>query len=132
MNKMTQQSTGSVLTALGAFAGAAGVAAGAIGAHFLHDYLEKASHLGTWNTAVLYNLVHVVAIIGVGLLPNGSKFAGWLWLAGVVLFSGSLYALSLGAPKWIGPITPLGGTALIVGWLWLAISQLSSRSRGDA
>lgn len=82
--------------------------------------------LATWETAVLYHLVHALAVLAVALAhyatPNASRalrLAAALWAAGIVLFSGSLYGLSLGGPRVLGPITPLGGLALIAGWLSL-------------
>jgi uncharacterized membrane protein YgdD (TMEM256/DUF423 family) len=93
--------------------GFSGVALGASGAHGkLHDALIAAGNLDHWRTAVLYQLVHAVALLA---------FSGWAWvarcwLAGVVLFSGSLYCLALGGPKFVGPLTPLGGVALLLGW----------------
>ena len=54
--------------------------------------------------------------------------SGWFWLAGIILFSGSLYALALGGPRWLGPVTPIGGLAFVVGWLWLlkpALAQIT-------
>ena len=111
----------------GALAGALGVVAGAFGAHFLRDTLEASSHLDTWHTAVLYNLVHAAVIIGACNKDRRIRAAGWLWLVGIVLFSGSLYGLSLGAPKWMGPITPMGGACFIAGWVCFAISQVRGR-----
>lgn len=108
--------------------GALGVAAGAFGAHALRDRLGP-ELMSTWETAVFYHLVHAVALLGLALnvarADAGAGWlaaAGWLWVAGIVLFSGSLYALALGGPRLLGPVTPLGGTALIVGWLCLVVA----------
>jgi len=81
--------------------------------------------LEVWETAVRYQLLHAVALAGAaGWLRAGSGASGtWavrLWIAGVVLFSGSLYGLALGGPRWLGPVTPLGGASLIAGWACLA------------
>lgn len=108
---------------LAAIAGAAGVTAGAFGAHALKATLTNDA-LSTWNTAVLYNLVHAPALLAASLycLENRSDAARWLaranvcWAIGIVLFSGSLYWLSLGGPRGLGPITPIGGVFLILGW----------------
>ena len=105
--------------------GACGVALGAFGAHALKIRLEAAGHTDTWNTAVFYHLIHTVAILAVTLVLEGtapaakSRFlqtAAVAWTIGIILFSGSLYALSLGGPRWLGPVTPLGGLAFLIGW----------------
>ena len=97
--------------------GFTGVVLGASGAHGqLHDTLVAAGTLDTWRTAVLYQLIHAVALVAV----PGWPWVGRSWMAGVVLFSGSLYWLALGGPKILGPITPLGGVALLLGWALLA------------
>ncbi len=86
--------------------------------------------LAIWTTGVQYHLWHALGMILVGLaasvVPDGLwlRSAGLLLLAGIVLFSGSLYALALGAPKWLGAIAPLGGAALILGWLAFAVAAL--------
>ena len=117
------------LLVAGAALGAAGVVLGAFGAHALKNVLDPA-RLSTWDTAVTYQLFHALAIVLAFLVGRhfpGSAlpgYAGWLFVAGVVMFSGSLYALGLGAPRWLGPITPLGGVALIAGWCCLAATAL--------
>ena len=104
--------------------GLTGVALGASGAHGqLHDALVAAGTLDTWRTAVLYHLIHAVALLALGAWTVGWPAARWIargWIAGVVLFSGSLYWLALGGPKFVGPVTPLGGLAFLAGWLLLA------------
>jgi uncharacterized membrane protein YgdD (TMEM256/DUF423 family) len=111
---------------LAAAAGAIGVSAGAFGAHALKETLVIRETISIWNTAVLYNLVHASALLGAGLYLVGKpRSASWLakasacWAIGIVLFSGSLYCLALGGPRWMGPITPAGGLFLILGWLLL-------------
>lgn len=96
--------------------GFTGVALGAFGAHALRETLAAGGHTATWQTAVLYHLVHAVALLA---FPSG-KWPGRCWIAGILLFSGSLYWLSLGGPKILGPITPLGGVALLTGWALVA------------
>ncbi|MEZ5558490.1 MAG: DUF423 domain-containing protein [Pseudomonadales bacterium] len=123
---------------LGALYGASGVALGAFGAHGLKARISEAA-LATWSTAVTYQLTHALALLGVGIWlrfmqasahsPAGTVItalgvAGWAMALGVVLFSGSLYALALGGPKLLGPVTPLGGLAFIAGWLALAVAAL--------
>ncbi len=77
---------------------------------------------------MLYHLWHAIGMVLVGLsaavLADGVwvRLAGWLFLAGIALCSGSLYALALGAPKWLGAVAPLGGTAFILGWLAFAMA----------
>lgn len=109
------------LLLVAALLGAAGVALGAFGAHGLRERLG-ADALGVWETAVRYHLVHAVALLALALSPNAPalRSAGWLFAAGILLFSGSLYALALGGPRVLGPVTPIGGFALIAGWAWLA------------
>ncbi len=96
--------------------GFTGVALGAFGAHALKATLAVNGTTAIWQTAVLYHLIHAVAL---GALP-GWLWVGRSWITGVVLFSGSLYWLALGGPKILGPITPLGGAALLLGWALLA------------
>lgn len=109
-----------------AITGAAGVALGAFGAHALKAQLHAAGSESTWDTAVQYHLIHAVALLVLAFwarsapaLASSVSTSGWLFVVGIVLFSGSLYGLALGGPRWLGPVTPLGGLAFIVGWLWL-------------
>lgn len=104
--------------------GALAVALGAFAAHALKDTLDAHS-LALWRTAVEYQFVHALALIGVALASKdppslAGRFAGSAFLVGVVLFSGSLYALALGGPRALGLLAPIGGTALIAGWIALA------------
>jgi uncharacterized membrane protein YgdD (TMEM256/DUF423 family) len=113
---------------LGALSGFLAVAAGAFGAHALRDRLTAAM-LDVFQTGVTYQMYHALALVGVGILLarfsiDGSVWltaAGWLFVGGSVLFSGSLYALSLSGTTWLGAITPVGGIAFLVGWLAVAI-----------
>lgn len=115
---------------LGSLNLALGVALGAFGAHGLKARLAP-EQLAWWHTAVDYHLWHALGLLGIGLLllqqPHagsvsfgGAKTAGWLMQFGIVVFCGSLYAMALGAPRWFGAITPIGGLAFIAGWLVLA------------
>ncbi|HEY2596211.1 MAG TPA: DUF423 domain-containing protein [Chloroflexota bacterium] len=114
---------------LGAVSGFLAVALGAFGAHSLRDRLS-ADMLQVFQTGVTYQMYHALALIVVGILlarfsVDGSAWltgSGWLFVAGSVLFSGSLYALALSNVGWLGAITPLGGVAFLLGWLALAIS----------
>jgi uncharacterized membrane protein YgdD (TMEM256/DUF423 family) len=114
--------------------GASGVALGAFGAHLLRPRLLAAGTLEVWETAVRYQLVHAVALLGfAGWLRNpdrpagaGASWAPRMWVAGAALFCGSLYGLALGGPRWLGPVTPLGGLCLIAGWVLAACAGLSA------
>jgi uncharacterized membrane protein YgdD (TMEM256/DUF423 family) len=109
---------------LGSLAGAAGVALGAFGAHALKARVAP-DMLVVWQTAVQYHLWHALAVVAIGVvaihLPASTplKWAGWLMVAGIVLFSGSLYVLALSGVRWLGAVTPFGGVAFIAGWLLL-------------
>jgi uncharacterized membrane protein YgdD (TMEM256/DUF423 family) len=89
--------------------------------------------LGVWQTAVQYHAWHAlgllaVALTGIHLQGSWLKAAGWLLVAGIALFSGSLYALALGAPKGLGMVTPVGGLAFILGWIAFAIGVIYART----
>ena len=111
--------------ALGAVNAALAVAAGAFAAHGLRDRLDARS-LEVFETASRYHMYHALAIIAAGVLASsalrGAQIAAWIFQAGIVLFSGSLYALALTGVKGLGAVTPLGGVAFLAGWLWLAWS----------
>ena len=117
---------------LGAIAMAVAVVLGAFGAHGLRSRVS-AERLATWETAVHYHVAHALGLFAVDLVglllragggaPGAAlDAAGWLLLAGILLFSGSLYALTLWGKRWLGPITPLGGVAWIAGWVALAVA----------
>lgn len=103
------------------------VAAGAFGAHLLKGRLEP-EMATVWQTAVTYQAWHALALMGMGSLlahwpgKRGFAIAAWLFLAGIVLFSGSLYALALTGVRGLGAVTPLGGAAFLAGWAVLAWS----------
>lgn len=101
-----------------------GIALGAFGAHTLKDRLALSGMTPAWQTAVLYQLLHAVALLA---LPDWA-WVRKLWLGGVILFSGSLYCLALGGPKFLGPITPIGGLALLAGWALLAWKAYNSKN----
>lgn len=111
-------------TSIGALLGLLGVAAGAVGAHALRGHLD-ATHLQTFETAARYQLLHALALLFVGTHATsapraGAGFAGACFLAGIVLFSGSLYALALSGARAWGAVTPAGGVCLMLGWGALA------------
>jgi uncharacterized membrane protein YgdD (TMEM256/DUF423 family) len=103
---------------------AAGVAAGAFGAHALRDRLTP-DLLAVYQTGVSYHLVHGLGALLAALIAPTSggrraRIAGWLFVAGTVVFSGSLYVLALTGIRWLGAITPIGGVSWIAGWVLLA------------
>ncbi|GAA4355049.1 DUF423 domain-containing protein [Hymenobacter saemangeumensis] len=106
--------------------GALGVAIGAFGAHKLHDMLEKAGRLDTFETAVRYQFYHVLALFALGTLwafrPELRSLStpAWLWVGGILLFSGSLYVLCFTGITKMGIVAPIGGLLLLAGWLSLA------------
>ena len=121
-------------TATGAIALALAVALGAFGAHGLRDRLDAYS-MSVYERAVFYHFVHALGILIVSaMLPALPKSAAnwvcWLLLAGVVLFSGSLYALAISGNRILGAITPFGGVSFIAAWVVLAITALRSRPPG--
>jgi len=96
-----------------------GVALGAFGAHALEDRLVANDRIATWDTAVLYHLVHGIALFIIALTSPRSRSFFFL-VAGIVIFSGSLYALSLTGITKLGAITPIGGLCFLIGWfLWI-------------
>ncbi|WP_100641772.1 DUF423 domain-containing protein [Alteromonas facilis] len=124
---VNQRKTGALILAVAAAAAMLAVAMGAFAAHGLKAYISVTA-LNTIKTAVLYQFIHSIAVILCVLLagqPHWQKQAtllinsARLFLLGVVLFSGSLYALSLFEWRFMGPITPIGGLAFIAGWLCL-------------
>lgn len=110
--------------------GALAVGLGAFGAHGLKNFVSN-NAIATFETGVRYHFYHVFALLAVAILYKdfvAVKTAGWLFMAGTALFSGSLYALTfiqgmvLPGYKWVGAITPLGGMFFITGWLWLFVA----------
>lgn len=111
---------------IGASMMALGVALGAFGAHALKERLEP-SMLQIFHTGVEYQFYHAIGVLIVGVLlrtyPSpGLKWAAWLFISGITLFSGSLYLLALTGVKQLGMITPIGGISFIAGWITLALS----------
>jgi len=114
---------------LGGILGGLSVMLGAFGAHSLKERLTEKS-LATFQTGVQYQFMHSIALILVGLLmlslgeESNKRLnrSGWFFAIGILLFSGSLYSLALGGPRWLGPVTPLGGLSFMIGWVLLAFS----------
>ncbi len=114
------------LLVIGAIYGLLGVVFGAFGAHALKERLSESS-LGAWATAVEYQLMHAIVIVALSLWLTTrervllAEWAGWLFAGGILLFSGSIYFLVLTEARWAGPITPIGGTLFIGGWIVLLV-----------
>ena len=110
---------------LASLSGMLAVCFGAFGAHALRDRLDDYL-MGVFETAVQYHFYHALALLAVGVIALNQpqtvmlKSAGWLFLTGTIIFSGSLYILALTGTKWLGAITPLGGLAFVAGWACLA------------
>lgn len=111
--------------------GLTGVGLGAIGAHALKVTLLERGMTQAWETAARYHLFHAIALLAVAAwvrVNPAARMAALLiwaargWCVGVILFSGSLYGIALGGPRWLGPVTPVGGVALLLGWLAVIIA----------
>jgi len=115
---------------------AVAVALGAFGAHALKARVAP-EMLSAWQTGVTYHAWHAIGLFLLGLLmlqaPQSAAFriAAWLFAAGIVLFAGSLYLLALGAPRWVGAITPLGGVSFIAGWIAIAAGVWAWRTGSE-
>lgn len=112
---------------LGACSGMLAVIFGAFGAHALKGRLDDYA-LGVFETAVQYHFYHSFALLAVGIIALSQpqtvllRSSGWLFVLGLLIFSGSLYILSLSGLRWLGAVTPLGGLAFIAGWACLAVA----------
>jgi uncharacterized membrane protein YgdD (TMEM256/DUF423 family) len=120
---------------LGSLFGFLGVAAGAFGAHALREIVAP-QYLMTFETAARYQMYHAFAILVSGWAVARSHdtyfyFAGWVFTAGILLFSGSLYILSLTGIRWLGAITPFGGVLFLAGWLLLVIGFWANREEAS-
>ena len=108
------------------------VALGAFGAHGLKAIVSS-QQLEWWQTATLYWFIHGLGLLLVGILIRlnyATQTTAWLLQIGVIIFAGSLYAMTLGAPRWFGAITPIGGVLMIAGWLWLAVTTFRLNHAG--
>ena len=117
----------------GAISGFLSVALGAFGAHSLKNMLDEYGK-SVYEKAVLYQMLHTVALFGVGVLQHIFKEtsfapAGWGFLLGILLFSGSLYLLAVTGLKWLGAITPVGGLAFLFGWASLIVAIFKLRAK---
>lgn len=123
------------IAVLGAVCGSLAVAAGAFGAHSLKAILD-ADRLVLFETAARYQMYHALALVCCGLAERqlggrACRAAAWAFLAGILLFSGSLYALAFSGWRWLGALTPLGGVAFLVGWGLLAWGCWGGRAAAD-
>ncbi|MGO8990916.1 MAG: DUF423 domain-containing protein [bacterium] len=114
-----------------AISGFLSVALGAFGAHTLKNVLDEYGK-STYEKAVLYQMFHTIALFVVGMLQHLVKdtsfsIAGWGFLIGIFLFSGSLYLLATTGIKWLGVVTPFGGVAFLFGWFWLVVTIIKGR-----
>jgi len=113
--------TARVFLAAGGIAGLTAVALGAFGAHALRSRLS-AEMLALWHTGIEYHIYHSLGLLAVGVVALQAaesallRWSGWLMLAGIALFSGSLYALALSGERWLGALTPIGGLAFLAAW----------------
>ncbi len=111
---------------IGAISMAIAIALGAFGTHALRDTLSD-KQLDWWHTAQQYQVWHALALVLLGLLQDRNQrlatASAWLFFVGTLVFSGTLYAMALGGPTWLGAVTPLGGASFITGWVALAVGS---------
>jgi len=113
----------------GAMLAALGVALGAFGAHGLRNLLDDTA-LAWWQTAVQYQMWHAVGLVALGAMRlSRSLLPTALLTAGTIIFAGTLYAMALGGPRWLGAVTPVGGSLMILGWLTLAWRVMRAAQR---
>jgi uncharacterized membrane protein YgdD (TMEM256/DUF423 family) len=117
------------LVAAGALLGFLAVAIGAFGAHAVRDHIS-ADRMAIYQTGVQYHLAHALAILLVAQTADrlNTRAVGWLWVAGIVIFSGSLYALALTGIRVLGAITPIGGICFLAGWALLAVRAIRAQN----
>ena len=124
-------SSAKLLLILGSANAALAVMLGAFGAHALKTRLSE-QMMNVYQTGIQYHFYHALGLLILGLIalhmPSSSwlKWSGWLMFSGIILFSGSLYALALSNIRWLGAITPLGGTAFILAWICLLLAVVKN------
>lgn len=130
---MSQESIAPKLIVVGALLMALAIAAGAFGAHALKDRLDDYAR-GVYDKAAFYHLVHALALIVVGVVAASKLISDsaahktlYFFTGGITIFSGSLYLLAISGMRWLGAITPIGGTLFIVGWIYLAYAAYLNR-----
>ncbi len=111
--------TNQTATRVSAIVGFLGVALGAFGAHALKTTLAGNQTAGIWEKAVFYHFIHAIMLFVLATRQPLQRGPWFSFLAGIVIFSGSLYLLAITNLKWLGAITPLGGLSFMIGWLWL-------------
>ena len=116
-------------TRIAAVAGFLAVALGAFGAHGLKSILAQNETVAIWDKAVFYHFIHAVMLFVIAGRRPWAAGAWWSFLAGIVIFSGSLYLLAVTNLKLLGAITPFGGLSFLIGWAWLGIS--AAKNNGD-
>jgi len=124
----------------GAVLAAAAVVMGAFGAHGMQDYLAQfengARRMDVWKTAAHYHIVHAVGLILIGVTPSAKpkliNIAAWLLILGITIFSGLLYTYSYTDIRILGAFVPIGGVAMIAGWITLAVAASSRNVKNDA
>ena len=118
--------------AAGAFLGGLAVMLGAFGAHAIKDRVSPAD-LDIWKTGAHYHLVHAVALMALAFYDKKGSYRAvcWLWIVGITIFGGSLYALVLTQVRIFGAITPIGGLCLIIGWLMLGFKLWKSDAASE-
>lgn len=122
---MSLSKTSRNLIIIGAISGFLSISFGAFGAHAIKQWMS-ADLMAIYQTAVSYQIYHSLGLILIALVYQQQqhkliKIAGWVMLAGIIIFSGSLYTLSLTDTRWLGAITPIGGTLLLFAWLLLGL-----------
>jgi uncharacterized membrane protein YgdD (TMEM256/DUF423 family) len=116
-------------TRIAAVAGFLAVTLGAFGAHGLTGILAQNGTAAIWEKAFFYHFIHAVMLFVVAERKPFAAGAWWSFLAGIVIFSGSLYLLAVTNVKWLGAVTPIGGVSFLVGWAWLFWSAAESPAR---
>jgi uncharacterized membrane protein YgdD (TMEM256/DUF423 family) len=116
-------------TRIAAATGFLAVALGAFGAHGLKEVLAQNGTAAIWQTAVNYHLIHALMLFVLAGREPIVACAWWCFLAGIVVFSGSLYLLAVTNAHWFGALTPFGGVSLLAGWAWLFINAAQSRQK---
>ena len=115
-------------TRLAAATGLLAVALGAFGAHGLKDLLARNGTAAIWETAVFYHFIHAVMLFVLAERKEFPAVAWWSFFAGIVIFAGSLYLLAVTNQRWLGAVTPVGGLALIAGWISLLAAGVAAPS----
>ena len=119
------------IIAAGALLGGSGVMLGAFGAHGLVGLMTP-QQAGWWQTAVQYQMWHALALLTLGALSvRRAPLVAWCLGLGTAVFSGTLYLMALGLPRWLGAVTPVGGLAMIAGWLLVGWGAIEGAGRGS-